>query len=139
MCIIVDANAARDLSLPTDDGRPVLNWLLRGKGALIVGGLLKRELGRGGLRATLVVLNQAGRLHSLDDDKVRKVADKIEKHCCSDDCHVVAAAILSGCRLLFTKDKNLHKDMKNKDILNPTASIYQSKAHQHLLTDCDCN
>jgi hypothetical protein len=138
MCIIVDANAARDLSAPTDDGKPVLQWLLKGRGALIVGGQLKRELGRGGLRQTLVVLGQAGRLHQLDDDKVQSVATKIKNDCCSNDCHVVAIAIVSRCRLIFTKDQNLHKDMKNKDILNPVASIYQSKAHKHLLTDCHC-
>jgi predicted nucleic acid-binding protein len=139
MCIIVDANAARDLSAPTDDGRPVLEWLLKGRGGLIIGGLLKRELGRSGMRDTLVVLGRAGRLHNIDDAQVQSVATKIERKCCSNDCHVVAAAIVSGCRLIFSRDQNLHKDAKNRDILNPAASIYQSKSHKHLLTDCHCN
>jgi rRNA-processing protein FCF1 len=139
MCIIADANVLGDLNTPSEDGEPVMNWLLKGRGALIIGGYLKRELERSRkLCATLVVLDQAGRLHRLNDEKVKGVAEKIEKGCCSDDSHVVAAAIISGCRLVFTKDQALHKDLKNKDIINPSASIYQSKSHKHLLTDCDC-
>jgi hypothetical protein len=60
MCIIVDANAICDLSGPTDDGKPVLRWLLTNKGAVIVGGKLKRELHRGGMGATLAELDRAG-------------------------------------------------------------------------------
>jgi predicted nucleic acid-binding protein len=140
MCIIVDANAARDLSAPTDDGKPVLDWLLKGKGALIVGGRLKTELSRSGLRSTLVVWDQAGRLRKFDDTKVLEVSTHIDARriCCSNDCHVIALAIVSRCRLIFTKDKNLHKDIKNKEILNPTASVYKSKKHKHLLRECHC-
>jgi predicted nucleic acid-binding protein len=140
MCIIVDANVARHLSAPTDDGEPILKWLLRGKGGLVVGGHLKKELARSGLRAILVVLNQAGRLHTLDDDRVMAASKQISDKgiCCSNDCHVIAVAIVSGCRLIFTKDQDLHKDAKNTNILRPAASIYQTKEHRHLLTECRC-
>jgi hypothetical protein len=140
MCIIVDANSARDLSAPTADGKPVLKWLLTGKGGLIVGGLLKRELVRAGLQSTMVALSRAGRLRNLDDGKVSDVAAQIcaGKKCLSNDPHVLAVAIVSGCRLFFTKDKDLHKDIKNKEILNPSASIYTSQSHKHLLTECRC-
>jgi rRNA-processing protein FCF1 len=139
MCIIVDANVVRDLSAPTEDGKPILNWLLRGRGALIVGGHLKQELNRAGLRSTLVTLDQAGRLRRLNDAKVQEMSNRIDQKCRSNDCHVVAAALVSGCRLIFTRDKNLQRDMKDREILTPTASIYQSKNHRHLLTDCHCH
>jgi hypothetical protein len=141
MCIIVDASATRDLAEPTDDGKPVLNWLLKGKGGLIIGGYLSTELERSSrLRATFVVLNQAGRLRRLADDKVRQVAEQIKLRdiCCSNDCHVVAVAIISGCRLIFSRDKDLGKDLKNREIVNPAAAIYKSKDHKHLLTECEC-
>jgi hypothetical protein len=141
MCIIVDASVMGDLAAPTDDGKPVLNWLLRGKGGLIVGGHLTTELARSSrLRATFVVLNQAGRLHRLDDSKVREVTEQIKTRdvCCSDDWHLIAVTIISGCRLIFTRDIDLGKDLKNKDIVTPTASIYKTKDHKHLLTTCDC-
>jgi len=138
MCIIIDANVVGDLSTMTDDAKPVLNWLLKGNGRLVIGGKLTLELDRTGLRSTLVVLDQAGRLKKLNDEKVRNKATSIANLCCSNDCHVVAVALLSGCRLIFTKDHKLHKDMKNTKIVNPAASIYQSKSHKNLLTDCHC-
>jgi predicted nucleic acid-binding protein len=139
MCIIIDANVISDLNAPTEDGAPILKWLLTGGGGLIVGGKLKLELARSSkMRSTMVTLSQAGKLHSLDDEKVKTLADKIKNNCHSDDRHVIAAAVESGCRLIFSRDHNLHKDAKNKDILSPTASIYQNKAHQHLLETCHC-
>jgi rRNA-processing protein FCF1 len=140
MCIIVDANCIHELAAPTNDGKPILKWLLTGKGGLIVGGLLKDELDRGGLRATLAELNRAGKLHTLDDSKLSEVSGRLKKdgRCRSNDPHVIAVAIVSGCRLIFTKDKKLHKDVKNRKILNPTASIYKSRKHHHLLEPCNC-
>jgi hypothetical protein len=139
MCIIVDANVINDLNKPTEDGAPILRWLLTGGGGLIVGGKLKSELARSSkLQATMVTLSQAGKLHKLNDEKVKAVAEGIQADCCSNDCHVIAAAVISGCRLIFSRDQNLHKDAKNKDILTPTAAIYQNKSHQHLLEPCHC-
>jgi len=85
-------------------------------------------------------LNRAGRLHRFDDAKVQAITDdlKAKKACHSDDPHVVALALESGCRLVFSKDKKLHKDLQNRDIVNPSASIYQTKDHKHLLTECRC-
>lgn len=140
MCIIVDANSVHHLKGQTDDGRPVLSWMLRGRGGLVVGGKVKRELIKAGLTDTMVVLDQAGRLKRLDDKKVDDLAEEIAKSgkCRSNDSHIIAAAILSKCRLLFSGDRNLHKDVKNTEILNPAAAIYKSKNHKHLLTECDC-
>ena len=58
--------------------------------------------------------------------------------CCSDDPHVVAVVQMSGCGLIFSRDKNLHKDVHNRDIVNHGVSIYQCKDHDHLLTECKC-
>jgi hypothetical protein len=110
------------------------------KGGLVVGGKLTRELSRAGLQTIMVVLSRAGRLHAVDDEKVEVVTKTVTKanQCCSNDCHVIAVAMVSGCRLIFTRDHNLHADAKNKAILNPPASIYQTKSHSHLLTECRC-
>lgn len=139
MCIITDANVLGDLNRKTDDAIPILRWLLTDKGGLIIGGYLKTELERSTkFRVTLVELSRAGRLHKLDDGRVSTVAARIASECCSDDCHVVAAAIISGCRLVFTRDQELHKDLKNTRLVEPPAAIYQDKSHRHLLTQCDC-
>lgn len=135
MSIIVDANCAADLSNKTDDGKPVLKWLLTGAGSLVLGGLLKKELGKAGIQHLLVVLDQAGRLVRLDDAEVDGLADNIRnaKLCVSNDQHVIAVAQISGCRLIFTRDQALHKDAKNTRLLAPAASIYCSCKHKHLL------
>ena len=141
MCMIVDANVAGELLQKTPDAVPVLNWLLTSKGgALVIGGKLTTELTRTGFRQTLIVLDQAGRLRRQDDAKIKDVASQIEKKgmCRSDDAHIIATAIVSGCRLVFTRDKNLQKDIKNRDVLNPSGSIYSSQDHTHLLTPCKC-
>jgi rRNA-processing protein FCF1 len=139
MCIIIDANVIGDLNGPTEDGAPILRWLLTGGGGLIIGGKLRRELSRSSkMRLTMVALSQAGKLHSLDEEKVQTLTDNLKESCCSDDPHVIAAAVASGCRLIFSRDQNLHKDAKNKDILSPAATIYQNKAHKHLLETCHC-
>lgn len=141
MCIIIDANVVGDMNQPSEHGKPVIKWLLTGGGALIVGGELRRELSVSGkMRETLVTLSRAGKLHNLDDAKVKAKAEEIKARriCKSNDPHVIATALLSGCRLIFSRDRGLHKDAKNKEILNPAASIYQSKDHERLLTPCHC-
>ena len=139
MCIILDADCIKDMNGPSEDGKPVLRWLLTGGGGLIVGGKQKRELSRSEkLMATMVTLSQAGKLHTLDDAKVEALTETLKPNCQSNDPHVIAVAALSGCRLIFSRDQNLHKDAKNKQILSPAASIYKSKDHQHLLEPCHC-
>jgi rRNA-processing protein FCF1 len=141
MCIIIDANCVHHVVRLTDDGKPVVRWLLKGKGGLVVGGKIKRELSRAGFGPTMIVLSRAGRLKQLDDDAVDGLEKKIKEQgrCKSNDPHVLAVAVMSGCRLVFSNDQDLHTDAKNRTILDPPASIYQSEDHEHLLTECKCN
>lgn len=139
MCIIVDANVANDLCNGTEDSAPVLKWLLTGGGALIIGGKLTGELFRTKLRDTLVVLDRAGRLRRVDSVRIEEVESKLDKDSCrSDDLHIIATAVVSGCRLVYTRDQNLQKDMKNKKVVDPVASIYTKRSHRHLLHPCEC-
>lgn len=140
MCIIIDANAINDLNAPTEDGKPILRWLLTGGGGLVIGGKLKKELFKSPkLRSTIVTLSQAGKLHDVDEAQIEKVTFQIQPACHSDDPHIIAAAVISGCRLIFSRDQALHKDAKNKELLAPIAAIYQNKDHSHLLEPCHCN
>ena len=109
MCMIIDANVAHAFSPISPDARPVLKWLLTGGGALIIGGHLTKELSKTKLRSTIVNLERAGRLRRQDETKVNSLTVELRNsnRCCSDDQHVLAAAIVSGCRLIFTKDKKL--------------------------------
>ena len=142
MCIIVDANCASDLSNKTVDGKPVLRWLLdpRRRAGLILGGKLTYELNRAGLRSTLIVLSQAGRLHRVSDEELRRREVELvaEGICRSNDLHVVALTLLTGCNLVFTRDKPLHVDLKRYSPRGRRVSIYQYASHARLLTACTC-
>ncbi len=142
MCIIVDANSANDLSNRTADGEPVLRWLLNPKqrAGLILGGKLAIELDKAGFRATLAVLSRAGRLHRVPAGVLarREQALSAAGTCVSNDVHVVALALSSGCNLVFTRDAQLHRDLKRHSPSGRRIAIYQRASHARLLTACDC-
>jgi hypothetical protein len=143
MCIIVDANAAHDLSNLTLDGRPVLRWLLdpKAKSGLVIGGkTLRQELQKAGLKDTLAVLSQAGRLHIINDTLIEKKESELggQAACKSNDGHVVALALVAKCDVVFTRDILLHQDLKANSLTGQKIAIYQNHSHSHLLTTCSC-
>jgi hypothetical protein len=142
MCIIVDANCAHELSNRTLDGEPVVRWLLdrRRRSGLILGGKLAKELDKAGFRATLVELSRAGRLHRVLESSLRRHEQELleEASCQSDDVHVVALTLMTGCTLVFTKDRQLHQDLRKHSRTGRRIAIYQRASHAKLLTSCDC-
>jgi len=142
MCIIVDANCAHDLSNATDDGKPVLRWLLNPKrrSGLILGGKLATELARAGLLSTLSVLKQANRLHRISDSVLNRCEEELvaQGTCKSNDIHVVALTLITGCTLVFTRDKPLHADLKRHSAPGRRIAIYQTSSHARLLNECSC-
>jgi hypothetical protein len=120
-----------------------LRWLLaaKSKSGLIIGGkTFRKELQKVGLRETLFVLSQAGRLHTIDDDligiKEKELSSK--KACVSNDGHVVALALVAKCSVVFTRDILLHQDLKANAPAGRKIAIYQNSSHSHLLTICHC-
>ena len=135
MCVILDTNAAHEVfgsntGQTTEAGEAFFAWLSRGKGTLVVGGQLGEELDRVPqfrMWASQAIL--AGQLVNIDDKRVKNKTQEIEKcgNCQSNDKHIIALAQVSGTRLLFSNDKNLHKDFKNADIINhPRGKIYST-------------
>jgi hypothetical protein len=142
MCIILDANAVHDLVKKTVDGKPVLRWLLSKEGAgLVIGGKLTGELTRAGMTDTLRVLSQAGRLHSFNGEAVSTVEQALKRKgdCKSNDHHVVALSLISGCNVVFSRDVNLHRDIKHHRQSRRDVAIYQGAEHAHLLKVCKCS
>ena len=87
----------------------------------------------------------AGRLRYEDNAKVDKRVNKIERigaHS-SDDPHVIALAQVSGARLLYTNDRKLQEDFKNKALIDkPPGKVYSTlrtqkftKSHERLLAN----
>lgn len=143
MCIVVDACVAHHLINKTRDGRPVLRWLLdkSKRSALVLGGsLIRRELGGQRFLSVLAQLNQAGRIHSVDDSEISKISRRLQLdgNYKSNDHHVLALCIASRCNIVFTDDKLLHADLKSLGKGGQKIAIYKNSTHTHLLTACAC-
>jgi len=139
MCLIVDANLAAVVfgDRLLDDFRPLIDWLTNTKknGRLVVGGHLANELNQiNAVQRFVRALLQAGRARvipsAMTDEEVRLIADLCE----SDDPHVIALARVSGARILCSRDRTLHRDFTNRNLISgPRGHVYQNAEHKHLL------
>ena len=152
MCAIIDNNVRHEV-FGTDDvqseaGRLFLDWVDSGKGKLVVGGELRRELSD--YRRFIKWLSQArlsGHVVLVADDEVdAETYSLLDSNICkSNDAHVLALAKVSGARLLFTNDQALQSDFRNPQIVSGTRGrIYTtlvrqdvSKTHRDLLNRAD--
>jgi hypothetical protein len=139
MCIVVDANVAHKMRADDPDGSPVLKWLLKGGGRLVVCNELLGEISDRKFLSTLVVLEQAGRLCRAEEDRVKAEKYIIENSGLmkSNDPHILATVRVSRCELVFSHDQPLHADLKNGKLIG-SCSIYQNASHGALLGQCRC-
>ena len=153
MCAILDANVVHEVfgDNPSASGAAFLDWIEDGNGKLAVGGKLTRELSNAGTTKFNRWLRQA-RLatHVIVIGKSRieqyiEILDE-EDQCESNDRHVVAVAQISGARLLYSNDKALQRDFKNKKLIDePRGKIYETSrnenfpdTHKQLLRNAVC-
>ena len=143
MCIIVDANRLGGvLADPADvDAAPVRAWL-EGGGRIVysTGGAFAREVG-GRMRDRLLTYAQAGRADYVpadqlaDDERILAARRDLR----SDDPHVLALARKTGTRLLYTGDRALMADFKNKKLIDrPRGKVYTGAANAALLIATAC-
>ena len=143
MCAIVDNDVRSEVfgQEQSDRGALLFDWLTRGAGRLVVGGLLRHELTEyGRFRTWLGEAIQAGRARIIPDSSVDLETESIRSGgvCESNDHHVIALARVSGARLLFTNDGSLENDFKNAALVaGPRGKIYKSPGHRHLLNRRD--
>lgn len=138
MCLIVDANVAHLLFGPSRDveAEPIWRWLHDRDGIIVYGGLLANELGTNhGARRLLVELGRQGKAALVPRTEVEREQAVVELLglCTSDDPHVVALARVSGARVLFTNDRALMDDFRNRRLVTPKGKIYQRAKHASLL------
>ena len=139
MCAIVD-NDVRDQVFGSNSqspaGRFFLDWLSDGRGRLVVGGQLLRELNDSGdFKRWLQTALRRNSALAFDDDQVDAETEAIRTRqiCRSNDKHVLALARVSGARLLFTNDRVLQDDFRNRRIIpNPRGRIYTTVEHSDI-------
>jgi len=148
MCGIVDADVISQVfeSNFSEAASAFFNWVDSGNGRLVSGGSRHiRELNSANYRKWASVASARGKLVFLNEAVVNEREAELEEsgRLISNDAHIVALAQLSGTRLLYSNDKNLHKDFKNKDLIDaPRGSVYSTKkssaygkSHKELLAN----
>ena len=153
MCAILDANVVHEVfgDSPSASGAAFLDWIEGGNGKLAVGGKLTRELSSAGTTKFTRWLRQARlatRVIVIGESRIaRNIEILDEKDLCeSNDRHVIAVAQISGARLLYSNDKSLQRDFKNKKLIDkPRGKIYETSRdenfpdkHQQLLRTAVC-
>lgn len=134
MCAIVDANRADDVFGPkrSEAGEAFFEWLRNGRGKLVIGGEVRRELARTSAKSWLQQLLLAGRAINVDDGQVDARTKEVRAQCRSDDPHIIALAQLSSARLLYSNDKDLHRDFRNRQLISePRGRIYSTNESDH--------
>ena len=142
MSLIVDNNVAAEFFCEsTPDLQPLRQAVYSSTCPtcrLYYGGDLRREYFRSEkVRRKLKLLDQAGRAKAVSDAAVDKKAAEVAPKCVSDDPHVIALAIVSGARLLCSRDQALHTDFGNPQLIHsPRGYVYQNASHKHLIRRC---
>lgn len=138
MCAILDANVAGQVfgaDRPAA-GRAFFDWIDSGRGRLVAGGRLLRELDRNLVfRKWRLQAVQAGRIELLNDEAVDRRTEQLmqEDACRSNDEHVIAVAQLGGPRLLYSNDGDLQNDFADKGLIDrPRGKVYSTKERQDL-------
>ncbi len=134
MCAIVDNNVRDQVfgaNSQSSAGRFFLEWLSSGRGKLVVGGGVLRELNEySDFKRWLRTALGRNIATAVDDAAVDAETTIVQQNdvCKSDDEHVIALAHVSGARLLFTNDGDLQDDFKNPSIINnPRGVIYTTR------------
>jgi len=142
MYAILDANVVHEVfgfNQPPA-GEKFYNWIDTGSGHLVIGGKLRKELYEGSPRFKKWAeeAQKAGRLRREDDGKVNTRTEELcrGKACKSDDPHIIALAQIGRVRLLYSNDRDLQKDFRNRALIdNPRGRVYSTLKHKEFTRD----
>ena len=133
MCAIVDASVAFEVfgRKRTEAGIRFRSWLDGKQGQLVVGGRNLGELIQNGnfRRWFQEARRSGGRVRQLREEIVGEGEKQIDYRLLrSNDSHVVALALVSGARLLYTDDRGLQHDFTNQQVVpGAEGRIYTSR------------
>lgn len=142
MCIIIDTNRLGTfLHSDNEDSVPIHKWLKK-NGTLIysTGGKFKAEIGQKA-KNKLLPYHQAGMAKHIPHHQFAEEEHALEGQTAlqSNDIHILALARSTGARLLYTSDKNLIQDFKNRKFIDqPRGKVYSGKRNADLLNKSGC-
>lgn len=140
MCAILDANAAglvfasRGTEAENQSAsKRFFDWFNSGPGSLVAGGDLLDELDRvSNFQKWRKRAVSAGRIRILNGDDVNQKAGQVAPFCKSDDPHIIAVALISNARFLYSNDGDLQNDFRNPRLVNnPRGSVYSTQHNKN--------
>lgn len=140
MCAILDANVVHEVfgSSRPEAGVQFFQWLSTGRGRLVSGGKLHKELNKTvGFRKWAVQASLAGRMRIENEHEVDTRTEhlKAQGGYKSDDPHILALAQVSDARLLYSNDADLQQDFGNKNFIdNPRGKVYSTRVNSSFTT-----
>ncbi len=139
MCIIVDACVAHHLfsRTPTELGRLVRDWVLKGENRLVYGAKHQAELFHTTeARRWMLQAVRAGKARLVSANAISAelaALDAIAQEITCNDRHILALARVSGAKVLFTDDHDLMRDFRNPRIIQPRGWIFSRPVHRKKL------
>ena len=134
MCAIVDHCVTFEVfgRKQTAAGVQFRNWLDSGRGKLVVGGKNLEELSQNGnFKRWFVEERRLGRrVLQIRQEKITRCQEALVSGGLlkSDDEHVLALAMVSGARLLYSNDGDLKRDFRNSKIIrDPVGRVYTTQ------------
>lgn len=119
MCVVIDANTLSCVFKASNanhsDFVPILNWVVRGRAKISLGGKLLRKEFEEKLCAYKNFLQELSRIkkvHVFDDSEIDNLTSEIEKQIEDtdfDDPHIIALLIISKATILCSNDQRLFK------------------------------
>ncbi|RZS90621.1 hypothetical protein [Aquimarina brevivitae] len=147
MAIIIDANCVANVfskkSAKHRDFKPVLNWILLGKGLMIYGGSqYKKELTKTSKYLPIIrLLKDVGKAiegDTIDIDEYQVVVEDLKDDIDFDDTHLPAIVVVTKCRIICSEDCRsipFVQDSKYYPKGFKTPVYYTSIKNKKLLTD----
>ena len=143
MCAILDNNVVHEVfeqDRPAA-GKAFFDWIDSGRGRLVGGGRLLEELARNeNFRAWWQAATLSGLATRVGDKAVETETVRLtgRKACRSNDPHVIALALVSGARLLYSNDRDLGDDFRNRKLIgNPPGKVYTTRRGRDAPHDFD--
>lgn len=125
MCVVIDMNVIKAVFNSDNQEheyfKPVQDWILNGKGKMVVGGnTYYQELSElHKFRRFFLALRKAGKVVvGGDEDTIDTLEEQLKNklsHRDFDDPHIVALLIVSGCKVICSNDVRAYPFFQKKD------------------------
>lgn len=147
MAIIIDANCVANVfskkSAKHNDFKPVLNWILFGKGLMIYGGTqYKTELAKTSKYLPIIrLLKDVGKAiegNKEDIDAYQKTVEDLREDMDFDDPHLPAIVVVTKCKIICSEDTRSIPHVKDEKYYPKgfaTPVYYTSEKNKELLND----